>query len=108
MGKRGRTAGSVIRDNLIEILYYLKEGYAYELYRAYKKVFGPVNIRSVYYNLSKGKDLGVFEIKEIKKVEGDFSWGSTAERIIYKLSSSANPKGEEVVKNALKEFVRRE
>ncbi|MEM2954421.1 MAG: hypothetical protein QW625_00500 [Candidatus Nanoarchaeia archaeon] len=108
MAKRGRIAGSAIRDNLIEILYHLKEAYAYELYRAYKKVFGPVNIRSVYYNLSKGKDLGVFEIKEIKKVEGDFSWGSNAERVIYKLSANATPKGNDSVKNALKDFVRRD
>ncbi|MGB9674977.1 MAG: hypothetical protein ACP5IJ_00645 [Candidatus Nanoarchaeia archaeon] len=106
MGKRGRAVGSVIRDNLIEILYFLKNAHAYELYKAYKKAFGPVNIRSVYYNLAKGKELGIFEIKEIKKIEGDFSWGSVVERIIYGLGANANPKGDLKVKEALKDFER--
>jgi len=106
MGKRGRAVGSVIRDNLIEILYHLKSAHAYELYKAYKKVFGPVNIRSVYYNLNKGKELGVFEIKEIKKVEGDFSWGSVVERIMYGLGKEAKPKGDVKIREALKDFER--
>ncbi|MEM2874269.1 MAG: hypothetical protein QW063_02390 [Candidatus Nanoarchaeia archaeon] len=101
MKKRGRAVGSVIRDNLIELLFYLKKAHAYDLYRKYKQVFGPVNIRSVYYNLTKGKELGLFEIKEIQKVEGDFSWGPSAERIMYSLTDKAKPKGDIKVKQAL-------
>lgn len=101
MGKRGRVVGSVIRDNLIEILFHLKSAYAYELYKHYKKVFGPVSIRSVYYNLTKGKDIGVFEIKEIQQVEGNFSWGPKAQRIVFALTDKAQPKQDIKVKQAL-------
>ena len=101
MGKRGRVVGSVIRDNLIELLFHLKQAYAYELYKHYKKVFGPVSIRSVYYNLTKGKDIGVFEIKEIQKVEGDFSWGPQAQRIVFGLTDKAQPKQDLKIKQAL-------
>src|SRR3989337_4460353 len=100
MKRRGRAVGSVIRDNVVELLFHVKAAHAYELYQKYKKVFGPVNIRSVYYNLTKGKELGVFEIKEVQKVVGDFSWGSSAERIVYGLSEKANPKGDAKVKAA--------
>jgi hypothetical protein len=94
MKRRGRAVGSAIRDNLVELLFHIKQAHAYELYQKYKKAFGPVNIRSVYYNLTKGKELGVFAIKEVQKVEGDFSWGTSAERIIYGLGDKAKPKGE--------------
>ncbi len=100
--KRGRAVGSVIRDNLVEILSYLEQAHAYELYQKYKKVYGPVNIRSVYYNLTKGKDLGVFKITGVKKVEGNFSWGPSAERIMYGIGEHAKVKGDEKVKEALK------
>ena len=59
--KRGRIVGSVIRDNIIEILYFMEKSHAYELAKTYKKVFGPISIRSVYYNLKKGLELNVFE-----------------------------------------------
>ncbi len=101
MGKRGRVVGSVIRDNLVEILFHLKSAYAYELYKHYKKVFGPVSIRSVYYNLTKGKDIGVFEIKEIQKVEGNFSWGPQAQRILFALTEKAQPRQDPKIKTAL-------
>ncbi|MCX6775017.1 MAG: hypothetical protein NTY99_02920 [DPANN group archaeon] len=101
MKKRGRAVGSVIRDNLVELLFHLKQAHAYALYQKYKKAYGPVNIRSVYYNLTKGKELGVFEIKQIQKVEGDFSWGTSAERILYGLTDKAKPKGDMKIKEAL-------
>ena len=101
MSKRGRVVGSAIRDNLVELLFFLDKAHAYELYKHYKKVFGPVSIRSIYYNLTKGKDLGVFEIKEIQKVEGNFSWGPQAQRIIFSLTDKAEPKQDTKVKQAL-------
>jgi hypothetical protein len=51
--------------------------------------------------LTKGKDLGVFEIKEIQKVEGNFSWGPSAQRIIFALGKTAQPKGDSKVKDML-------
>lgn len=103
MKKRGRAVGSVIRDNIVELLAYAKEPmHAYKVYQKYKSVIGPVNIRSVYYNLTKGKDLGIFAIKGIEKVEGDFSWGPTAERILYGLTDKANPKGDAKIGAAFK------
>jgi len=101
MAKRGRVVGSVIRDNLVELLHHVSKAHAYALYKQYKKAYGPVSIRSIYYNLSKGKDIGVFEIKEIQKVEGDFSWGPSAQRIIFGLGKSAQPKGDPKLKDAL-------
>jgi Fe2+ or Zn2+ uptake regulation protein len=101
MAKRGRVVGSVIRDNLVELLFHINKAHAYELYKHYKKVYGPVSIRSIYYNLTKGKDLGVFEIKEIQKVEGNFSWGPSAQRIIFALGKTAQPKGDSKVKDML-------
>ena len=103
MKRRGRAVGSAIRDNLIEILFHVRQAHAYALYQKYKKAFGPVNIRSVYYNLTKGKELGLFEVKEVQRVEGDFSWGSSAERIVYGLTDKAQPKGDPKIKEALKE-----
>jgi len=101
MAKRGRMVGSVIRDNVIEILYVLGKSHAYDVYKHYKKIYGPVSIRSIYYNLTKGKELGVFEIKEIQKVEGNFSWGPSAQRIIFALTPKAQPKGDPKVKEML-------
>ncbi len=100
--KRGRAVGSAIRDNLVEILHVIKQSHPYELYKHYKKVFGPVCIRSIYYNLTKGKELGVFKIKEIQKVEGDFSWGPSAQRIIFELGTKAAPKSDQKVREAFK------
>ena len=99
--KRGRAVGSAIRDNIVELLFHLGQAHAYGIYQKYKKAFGPVNIRSVYYNLTKGKELGVFKIIGIEKVEGDFSWGPSAERIMYGLSDQAKPKGDAKIKDAL-------
>jgi DNA-binding PadR family transcriptional regulator len=90
--KRGRVVGSLIRDNVVELLYFMEKSHAYEIAKTYKKVFGPISIRSVYYNLKKGQELGIFEVKEIQKVEGNFSWGSTAQRICYGLTDKAEPK----------------
>ncbi len=100
--KRGRLVGSVIRDNLVELLQAIGQSHPYDLYKHYKKIFGPVCIRSIYYNLTKGKELGVFKIKEIQKVEGDFSWGPSAQRIIFELGPKATPKSDPRVREAFK------
>ena len=99
--QRGRAVGSAIRDNLVDILHVVKQSHPYDLYKHYKNVFGPVCIRSIYYNLTKGKELGVFRIKEIQKVEGDFSWGPSAQRIIFELGDKATPKTNAQIENTL-------
>jgi len=102
MANRGRKIGSVIRDNLVEILFVVGQNYGYDLYKNYKKIFGNVNIRSIYYNLNKGVSLGVFTIAGVESIEGDYSWGKNVNRTLYKLSSNAIPKADKRVELALR------
>ncbi|RME30725.1 hypothetical protein D6789_04770 [Candidatus Woesearchaeota archaeon] len=92
MAKRGRPTKSVIRQNVVEILYFMGEGYGYQIYKAYKELFAPVTLRVIYYHLAKGKSIGEFEVAGVKKMTGDYSWGPEAERIFYKLGPNAKPK----------------
>jgi len=91
MGKRGRPTHSVIRQNIVEILYFMGEAYGYQLYKAYKEIFPVVTLRVIYYHLAKGKTLGEFEMAGIKKTTGSYSWGPEAERVFYKLGPKAKP-----------------
>lgn len=104
MAERGRPIGSQIRRNIIEILYFLGEGYAYNIYKIYKRIFPSVTMRSVYYHLKKGVSLGEIKINKVVKEEGDFSWGSTVEKTYYSLGDQANPAGLEKVRDMLQEI----
>jgi hypothetical protein len=88
---RGRPIKSEIRQNIIEILYFLKKGYGYDIYRHYKEVFPAVTMRVIYYHLKKGVDVGEFKINQVIKEEGDFSWGNSVEKIYYELGENAKP-----------------
>jgi len=101
MKKRGRPIGSEIRQNVVEVLYFLGEGYAYDIYKVYAEVFPKVTMRSVYYQLKQGEKLGIFSVSKIKKHEGDYSWGGYAERVYYKLSDLAIPVGNVLVREYL-------
>ena len=101
MARRGRPTFSVIRQNMIEILYFMGEGYGYQIYKAYKDLFDPITLRVIYYHLKKGKSLGEFEVVGVKKTQGNYSWGPEAERIFYKLGASAKPKVDARVKEFL-------
>ena len=90
--KRGRPIGSSVRQNIIEILYFLGSAHGYHLYKVYKQIFPKITLRGVYYHLRKGKELGEFVIDEIQKESGEYSWGSEAEKIYYKLGPKAKPK----------------
>jgi len=92
MAGRGRPVSSIIRSNLVELLFFMEKGYGYDIYKEYVKVFPKVTMRSIYYHLRKGLELGEFAIERIEKEKGDYSWGETAEKIYYKLGSSASPK----------------
>ena len=98
METRGRPIGSNIRRNITEILFFMGKGYGYDIYKIYMGIYPKVTMRSIYYHLRKGVDIGVFEIERIEKEKGDYSWGEMAEKIYYKLSETANPVGDKRVK----------
>ena len=96
---RGRPIGSKIRQNIIEILYLMKEGCGYDIYHVYINIFPKVTLRSIYYNLKKGTDTGEFKIKKAGKVKGEYSWGTEAEKVYYKLGINAKPSLNEKIKD---------
>ncbi|MBW2965401.1 hypothetical protein KY363_08140 [Candidatus Woesearchaeota archaeon] len=89
--KRGRPTKSVIRQNIVELLYFLGDGYAYDIYKHYVELFPQVTMRSVYYHLKKGVATNEFVVKDVKKEKGEYSWGGEAEKIYYGLGPSAAP-----------------
>ena len=91
--KQGRPPKSEVRQNIAEILLFMKHGYGYEIFHNYCKIFAPVTMRLIYYHLKKGTDLGIFKIKKIIKEEGDYSWGNQAEKVYYELGPNATAKG---------------
>ena len=101
MGKRGRVIGSTVRDNLVDLLYFLGEDYGYSLYKKYRQVFGQVNRRLVYYHLKKGMELGLFKISKVEEVTGEYSWGTGVQRIKYSLDAKAQPKADLKIKEKL-------
>ena len=98
---RGRPTKSLIRQNIIEILYFLKHAYGYDIYKAYINIFPKVTMRSIYYHLKKGVALEEFKVHKIEKEQGDYSWGSVAEKVYYSLGPKAKPKIEKRVKQYL-------
>lgn len=98
---RGRPVKSQIRQNIIELLFFLKEGYGYDLYRQYKEIFPAVTMRVIYYHLKKGTELGEFKVNKVIKENGNFSWGSVVEKIYYSLGQEAQPVGDMRVKELL-------
>lgn len=101
--KKGRPIGSNIRQNLIDLLFVKGKAFGYELSKSYNKIFPKCTSRVIYYHLNKGVILGEFKVNKIVKEEGQFSWGSTVERIYYQLGEKAAPKDNEQVKLWLKE-----
>ena len=89
----GRPPNSQIRQNIVEILHYLGQGYGYNIYKIYCQIFPEVSMRVVYYHLNKGNELGIFEMERVKGIEGNYSWGSTAEKVFYSLGKMAMPLG---------------
>ena len=89
--KQGRPIGSKIRQNIIEILYFYKQLYGYEIYKIYVDIFPAVTMRSIYYHLKKGLAIDEFKIHKINVKEGNYSWGDSSETIVYELSKNARP-----------------
>ena len=96
--KRGRPVKSEIRQNMVEILYFIKKAYGYEIYKVYTAIFPKVTLRSIYYHLKKGVDLEEFQINAIEREKGNYSWGPEAEKIYYSLGSNAKPTGNDRIK----------
>ncbi|HLD33570.1 MAG TPA: hypothetical protein VJB66_02505 [Candidatus Nanoarchaeia archaeon] len=101
MAARGRPIGSVIRQNVVEILYYLGTAHGYQISKLYPRIFAAATRRVIYYHLKKGCDLGEFEVEKIEREQGDFSWGSVAEKTYYRLGKNARPRGLARVKETL-------
>ncbi len=93
LSMRGRKPASLVRSNMIELLYVLKQSHGYDLALHYNAIFPKVSQRLIYYHLKKGVDLGIFEVAAVKKEKGTYSWGATAEKIYYTLSNNAAPVG---------------
>jgi len=89
---RGRPIKSKIRQNLTELLYFMKSGYGYEIFKMYIDIFPRATMRSIYYNLNKGLNTKEFEVEKIEKEKGNYSWGPEAEKIYYRLGINAKPK----------------
>ena len=95
---RGRPVKSQIRQNIVEIIYFMKEGYGYEIYKAYRDIFPSVTMRSIYYHLNKGVETEEFKIAGVKKEQGEYSWGNTVTKTYYALGPKAKPSMKEEVK----------
>ena len=99
--QRGRPVNSKVRQNMVEILHYLKKGYGYEIYKIYCAVFPKVTLRLMYYHLKKGAALEEFRIDKVAREKGHYSWGPEAEKIYYELGKNAQPLGSKRIKNFL-------
>ena len=98
---RGRPVRSEIRQNIIEILYFLGEGYGYQVAKIYNEIFPGVTQRSIYYHLRKGVQIEEFEVHKVKVEKGDYSWGDSVEKIYYTLGGQAEPRGKKRVQKHL-------
>lgn len=95
---RGRPVRSVVRQNIVEILYFLGSAHGYHIYKVYKNVYPSVTLRGIYYHLKKGLDTSEFDVADVQKEQGNFSWGTEAEKTYYKLGKKAKPKIDERLK----------
>ncbi|OGM02436.1 hypothetical protein A3K72_02330 [Candidatus Woesearchaeota archaeon RBG_13_36_6] len=102
--KRGRPVSSQIRQNIIEILYFLGKSYGYDIYKVYMAVFPKITMRSVYYQLRKGVELEELKVERVIKEKGNYSWGSEAEKIYYKLGANAKPSGDKRIREYLEKI----
>ena len=92
--KRGRPAGSPVRNNVIELLAQFGELHGYSIYKHYLKLFPRVSMRAVYYCLSKGVKKGYFKVAKVEKQQGSYSWGPEAQRVYYALGEMGKPVGD--------------
>lgn len=101
---KGRPIKSQIRQNILEILHYMGEGYGYQIAKIYNEIFPTATQRSIYYNLQKGILTKEIAVHKIEEEEGNFSWGSMVEKKYYSLGKNAEVKGDKRVKEFLKSW----
>jgi len=90
--KKGRPPQSQIRQNIVEILHFLGQGYGYQISKIYNELFSKVSQRSIYYHLKKGTFTGELMLNKIKQEKGNFSWGNSVEKRYYSLGEKAQPR----------------
>ena len=93
-----RLVGSIVRQNIVEILYFMKKGYGYEIHKIYLEIFPKISQRLVYYHLKKGLATNEFNNFDIKKEKGSYSWGEIVEKTYYCLGNKASPKVDSRIK----------
>ena len=91
MARRGRKIGSPIRQQVVEILFWMKKGTGYDIYKIHKELFSPCSQRSIYYHLQKGLDTQEFLLENVCIEEGDYSWGKQTQKVYYELGPHAEP-----------------
>ena len=99
--KRGRPVGSIVRQTIVNILFQLRKAHGYHIYKVYKELDSKISIRLVYYHLKKGVETEEFKLSKITKEEGDYSWGSQAEKHYYELGLNATVRNDTKIKNLL-------
>ena len=97
----GRPTKSQIRQNIVEILHHTGPMYGYRVAKIYNEVFPHATQRSIYYHLHKGTQTKEITLNKIEEEKGEFSWGSTVEKIYYELGPEAQAKGDKRVKEFL-------
>ena len=98
MASRGRPVKSEIRQNIVEMLSVEGPMYGYQIHKFYNELFPSCTRENVYYNLRKGLKLGEFEL-EVRKEEGQYSWGTVVEKKYYRVGPKAVVSGSERVKD---------
>ena len=101
---KGRPIKSKIRQNIVEILYYLDEGYGYQIAKMYNEIFPTATQRSIYYNLQKGLLTKEIQVHKIKDEKGPFTGVWLVEKKYYSLGKNAEPTGEKRVQDFLKKY----
>lgn len=86
---RGRPKGTNIRKNISWIIKHMGYSYGYEILRNYNLVFGPIKMRTLYYNLRSGISSGEFVVMDIRREVGNYTWGSETERVYYTIGPYA-------------------
>lgn len=106
--RRGRPIGSPIRQNIVELLFYMKEAYGYRIHKVYEECFHTVTIESIYYHLKKGLKTGEFEISKVQIDKGDYSWGETSKKYMYKLGEHGHAKVIPELHDKIKAFLEKQ
>ncbi|HIJ98017.1 TPA: hypothetical protein H1012_04235 [archaeon] len=96
--KRGRPVKSLIRDRMKEILAVLGSSYGYEIYKVYTAAFSKITLRSMYYHLNKGVEIGEFNLVGVREEKGSYTWGDKTTRRYYSLKEKGARINEDLVR----------